>query len=70
MKTKTFYIVDQKEKKAPQNVAELIHYCRRHFPDSDLSQIDLELGVVSLTLNDSGKSKKPSRQLRYNKNPR
>lgn len=70
MKTITFYHVDQKEKKAPRNIAELINYCRQHFPDKDFRHISFELGVVSLSLSASDTLDNTSKQIRYTKNPR
>lgn len=70
MKTKTFYHVDQKEKKAPRNIAELINYCRQHFPNKDFRRIFFELGVVSLSLSVSDVADNTSKQVRYTKNPR
>jgi hypothetical protein len=70
MKTKTFYSVDQKEKTAPTNVAELLEYCRKNFPKTDLWKISLELGIVSLTLTASKPADNISKLIRHNKNPR
>lgn len=65
MLQKTLFQVDQKTGATPRNIAELIAFCRKHFPGVDLANITLELGVVSITLTQDKSSFKRRRRVRW-----
>lgn len=66
----TFYFVDQKEGRAPNTLAELVTYARRHYPDIPFESIRFELGIVSITLSALKTTTVAVKKQRDSKNPR